>query len=109
MIEPPAECTECARLRQQARVALLSDDKSRLTDVRVLLRRHVEADHTVAVSLSAGTGRQRPKSLRTPPSGPLSSGGRHAGAPPGGASPGGLGAVYFSVAGRSFREMLLMQ
>ena len=33
-------CAECGRLREQARAAVLSADYSRLTDVRVLQRRH---------------------------------------------------------------------
>jgi hypothetical protein len=42
---PVPVCEECARLREQARAALLSGDMSRLTDVRVMRNRHRQADH----------------------------------------------------------------
>lgn len=45
-------CTECGRLREQARAALLSGDGSRLTDVRVLQRRHAAAAHAGAAPKS---------------------------------------------------------
>ena len=46
---PPRECSECARLSEQARAAALTGDRSRLTDVRVLQRRHDAAEHAVQV------------------------------------------------------------
>ncbi|MFC1420869.1 hypothetical protein [Streptacidiphilus cavernicola] len=45
------DCTECRRLCEQARAALLSGDRSRLTDVRVFQRRHVEAEHAVSTDV----------------------------------------------------------
>ena len=40
------ECSECERLFHQARAALLSGDRSRLTDVRVYQYRHrADAQH----------------------------------------------------------------
>lgn len=33
-------CAECGRLREQGRVAVLTNDKSRLSDVRVMQQRH---------------------------------------------------------------------
>lgn len=39
------DCPECARLLQQAQVAHLSGDRSRLTDVRVFLARHEKEEH----------------------------------------------------------------
>jgi hypothetical protein len=41
----PDGCAECGRLFQQARAAVLSGDRSRLADVRVLQRRHQAAEH----------------------------------------------------------------
>lgn len=38
--ERPGPCDECARLREQARAAVLTGDRSRLSDVRVLQARH---------------------------------------------------------------------
>ena len=41
----PASCSECARLAVQAGAALLTGDKSRQADVRVLQSRHHAAAH----------------------------------------------------------------
>ncbi|KIQ61555.1 hypothetical protein TR51_19590 [Kitasatospora griseola] len=38
-------CAECVRLREQARAAVLTADRSRLSDVRVLERRHRDEAH----------------------------------------------------------------
>lgn len=38
-------CAECARLREQARAAVLTNDLSRLSDVRVLQARHRTQTH----------------------------------------------------------------
>lgn len=46
-------CTECRRLREQARAAHITNDQSRLTDVRVQQNRHREADHGQAVAAAA--------------------------------------------------------
>jgi len=40
------DCAECVRLREQAAAALLTGDRSRLSDVRVLQHRHATADHS---------------------------------------------------------------
>ncbi len=42
----PADCGECARLFHQARAALLTGDRSRLSDVRVYQYRHMAAEHS---------------------------------------------------------------
>ncbi len=39
------DCPECARLFHQARAALLSGDRSRLSDVRIFQSQHQDADH----------------------------------------------------------------
>ena len=39
------DCTECIRLWEQARAAVLSFDLSRLSDVHVLQHRHDQAEH----------------------------------------------------------------
>jgi hypothetical protein len=44
-VERPGPCAECARLREQARAAVLTGDRSRLSDVRVLQQRHRIASH----------------------------------------------------------------
>ncbi len=38
-------CAECARLAEQAQAAVLTVDRSRLSDVRVLERRHRDEAH----------------------------------------------------------------
>lgn len=38
-------CVECGRLREQARAALITNDQSRLSDVRVLQKRHRAETH----------------------------------------------------------------
>ena len=40
------DCPECARLFHQARAAVLTGDRSRLSDVRVLQERHHTAAHS---------------------------------------------------------------
>ncbi|MEU1082296.1 hypothetical protein ABZ368_19105 [Streptomyces sp. NPDC005908] len=45
---PPA-CAECARFTNLARAAEAEGDHSRATDMRVLLHRHQNAGHPVAV------------------------------------------------------------
>jgi len=50
---PHDACAECARLREQAAAALLTADRSRLSDVRVLQRRHADADHAVSPRATA--------------------------------------------------------
>ncbi len=42
----PVDCAECARLFHQARAAVLTGDRSRLSDVRVYQRRHLAAEHS---------------------------------------------------------------
>jgi hypothetical protein len=42
---PLAECAECARLVEQGRAAVLTGDRSRLSDVWVLKERHDAAEH----------------------------------------------------------------
>jgi hypothetical protein len=39
-------CAECVRLVEQGRAALLTGDKSRLADVRVIQDRHETDEHT---------------------------------------------------------------
>ncbi|MHA6760079.1 hypothetical protein [Streptacidiphilus sp. PAMC 29251] len=51
--ERPGPCGECARLREQARAAVLTGDRSRLTDVRVLQRRHSVSGHGQAEAARA--------------------------------------------------------
>ena len=51
--EQPSGCAECDRLRTQARAAVLTGDHSRLTDVRVLQRRHTQAEHAKAATTAA--------------------------------------------------------
>jgi hypothetical protein len=41
----PEECDECAWLAEQGRAALLSGDRSREVDIRVLRYRHHQAEH----------------------------------------------------------------
>jgi len=45
----PGECGECARLFRQAQAALLTGDRSRLSDVRVYQYRHTAAEHASAL------------------------------------------------------------
>ena len=40
-----AECAECLRLAEQEQAAVLTGDRSRHTDVRVLCHRHITAVH----------------------------------------------------------------
>ncbi len=44
-IEADDRCPECERLRVQERAAYLSGDHSRRTDVRLLRKQHVVAEH----------------------------------------------------------------
>ncbi|MDH6131722.1 hypothetical protein P3T37_001096 [Kitasatospora sp. MAA4] len=41
-----AECAECVRLSKQEQAAILIGDRSRRSDVRVMRRRHLEAQHS---------------------------------------------------------------
>jgi hypothetical protein len=40
-------CAECVRLFLQARAAVLTRDRSRLTDLRVMMQRHDTAEHAL--------------------------------------------------------------
>ena len=51
MAPEPAPCTECDRLAEQGRAALLAGDKSRQVDVRVLQARHRDAEHESTAGL----------------------------------------------------------
>ncbi len=44
--DAPADCAECTRLAQQGQAAVLTGDRSRLSDVRVYQYRHTAAEHT---------------------------------------------------------------
>lgn len=57
------ECAECERLFLQRRAALLSGDRSRGVDLKILTRRHVEQAHTVAVD-SVPQGQQEREQAR---------------------------------------------
>jgi hypothetical protein len=39
------ECAECLRLAEQEQAAVLINDRSRLTDVRVMWHRHITEEH----------------------------------------------------------------
>ncbi len=54
----PASCSECARLAVQAGAALLTGDKSRQADVRVLQSHHHAAAHGRARTVPPGPGRR---------------------------------------------------
>jgi hypothetical protein len=41
----PKPCSECARLERQRQAAYLANDRSRLTDLTVLQRRHDAVEH----------------------------------------------------------------
>ncbi|MER5636524.1 hypothetical protein ABT095_06200 [Kitasatospora sp. NPDC002227] len=47
-IQDDENCSECQRLRVQERAAFLAGDGSRRTDVRVMRRKHVAEEHSVA-------------------------------------------------------------
>jgi len=46
MVAPRPACAECARLAEQGRAAVLTSDRSRLSDVWVLQERHDAAEHS---------------------------------------------------------------
>ncbi len=43
--DTPVGCAECVRLFEQARAAVLTGDRSRLSDVRVYQYRHMATGH----------------------------------------------------------------
>lgn len=43
--QPTEDCGECLRLAEQEQAAVLTGDRSRLTDVRVLWHRHITDVH----------------------------------------------------------------
>ena len=51
--DTPVGCAECVRLFEQARAAVLTGDRSRLSDVRVYQYRHMTVGHAGESSGSA--------------------------------------------------------
>ena len=52
-------CKECGRLREQARAALLSGDRSRLSDVRVFQGRHRALSHGQQIPATSRRGAEQ--------------------------------------------------